>query len=186
MMGLQKGILLSLLIILLTSGCSTTTMITKKDRVSSKPDPVFKIALWMNREDRTYQIGEEVYVFFAANRDCYLTLIDICSDGKVRILLPNRYQKENHAKAGYVYRVPSQNARFTFKAMEFGEETIIAIATLEDIQLYDQVDIKGDGSFKEFGNEADILEHIDKRLRSYDPEKWAKCQMTIKIGKQNP
>jgi hypothetical protein len=182
--SIQKYLLL-ILVMVFTGACGTSTSVTKPDSQILTPDSEFKIALWTDHKDNVYRAGEDIYINFIANRDCYLTLIDIGSDGRVKILLPNQYQKDNLAKAGYVYRIPSQSAKFTFKANEPPSEEIIkAIATLEDVNLYDQKDVRGGGTFQEFVYGADTVERgIGIKLKPVDTKRWTDYQMTIKIEK---
>jgi len=128
-----KGMLLILLSVF-TFACSTTNSMTKQDGQDLTPDSSFKIALWADRKDKTYELGEDIYLFFAANKDCNLRLIHISSNGEERVLLPNKYQKDCLAKAGYIYQIPSKSASFTFKSREpFGEGVIKAVATRDDV-----------------------------------------------------
>jgi hypothetical protein len=135
-MSLIKGIGKGMLIILLavfTFACSTSKSITKQDVEGLKQDSSFKIALWTDRKDKTYEMGEDIYLFFAANKNCHVKLIHISSDGEETVLLPNKYQKDNMAQGGYVYQIPSKSANYTFKAIEpLGEGIIKAVATSED------------------------------------------------------
>jgi len=183
--AITKSILVIFLMVLTAACSSTSTVIPKHELEALRPDSEFKIVLWTDHKDNKFKVGEDIYLNFIANRNCYLTLIDIGSDGRVKILLPNQYQKDNLAKAGYVYRIPSQSAKFTFKANEPpGEEIIKAIATLEDVSLYDQKDVRGGGPFQEFVYGADTVERgIDVKLKPVDAKRWTDNQMTIKIVK---
>jgi hypothetical protein len=127
-----KGMLVMLLAVFIFA-CSTTKSITKQNVEGLKPDSSFKIALWADRKDKTYELGEDIYLFFAANKSCHLKLIHVGSDGEETVLLPNKYQKDSMAEGGYVYQIPSKSASYTFKAREpLGEGIIKALATLEN------------------------------------------------------
>lgn len=131
--SIGKGMLVILLAVF-TFACSTTKSMTRQDGQDLTPESSFKIALWADRKDKTYELGEDIYLFFAANKDCNLRLIHISSDGEERVLLPNQYQKDCLAKAGYIYQIPSKSASFTFKAREpVGEGVIKAVATRNEI-----------------------------------------------------
>lgn len=130
--AIGKGILVIFLAVFIFA-CSTTKSITKQDVEDLTPDSSFKIALWADRKDKTYEMGEDIYLFFAANKNCHLKLIHISSDGEETIILPNKYQKDSMAEGGYIYQIPSKSASYTFKAREpLGEGIIKAVATLED------------------------------------------------------
>lgn len=130
--AIGKGMLVIFLAVFIFA-CSTTKSITKQDVEDLTPDSSFKIALWADRKDKTYEMGEDIYLFFAANKNCHLKLIHISSDGEETIILPNKYQKDSMAEGGYIYQIPSKSASYTFKAREpLGEGIIKAVATLED------------------------------------------------------
>jgi hypothetical protein len=82
--------------------------------------------------------------------------------GKVKVLLPNQYQQDNIARANYIYRLPSQNANYVFKAKApVGVELIKAIATLDAVNLYEQQDISVDKPFKEFAKGAAAVLNVN-------------------------
>jgi len=185
---IQIGIFLTLLIMFISS-CSTSTVMTKKQRESKQDaqDAELKVVLWADHENNTYKVGEDIYLFFTTNKDCFLTLININNDGSVRILLPNKFQKDNMAKAGYVYRIPSESAEFTFKAREpVGEETVKAIAILEDVSLYDERDVSSSGNFKDYVKSADFVKKTYDTLKNIEREKWTEYQLKIKTINGRP
>ena len=56
-----------------------------------------------------YYVGERIYVSFQVNKDSYVTLYDIDSTGNVTILFPNPYHKDNLARGGRIYTIPTSN-----------------------------------------------------------------------------
>lgn len=100
------------------------------------PNAGFKIELWTDRKDDTYKVGDEVVFYFRTNRDCYLTLLNVTTTGKVHILFPNKYQKDNLVKAGKVYRFPPEDAKYVFRLTgPAGIELVKAIATIDEVTL---------------------------------------------------
>lgn len=178
--SVKKGILL-VLILLLNFACTTSRVATKQDtQIPKSAPPEFEVVLWTDHRDNTYQIGEDIYFFFAGSKDCYVTILDINNDGKVRILLPNEYHMDNQARAGYVYRIPSQSAKFRLKARNpIGESIVVVIATLEDITLYDLKDEQGlsPASMKDGRSE----EAIYRKLKWIDPSKWTQYKTKIRV-----
>ena len=166
-----KGMVL-IFVVVLTCACSTTKSMTREDGEDLKPNSNFKIALWAERKDKTYELGEDIYLFFAANKDCNLKLIHISGDGEERVLLPNKYQQDSLAKAGYIYQIPSKKASFTFKAREpVGEGIIKAVATLDNT-MHGQKDVKE--------------EYRKTTHESANSKKQAEYQITIKTVKKRP
>ncbi len=98
-------------------------------------DPDFNIDIWTDRVK--YRMGDKISFYCRANRDCYLTLIDIGSGGNITILFPNRYVQTNMIRANTIYRIPSDN----YDNFEFvvegptGLERIKAIASLTPLEI---------------------------------------------------
>ena len=170
--SIGKGMVL-IFVVVLTCACSTTKSMTREDGQDLKPDLNFKIALWADRKDKTYELGQDIYLFFAANKDCNVKLIHISSNGEETVLLPNKYQEDSMAKAEYIYQIPSKRASFTFKAKEpVGQEIIKAVATLEDNTMHGQKDVKEQSRKTTHG--------------SANSKKQAEYQITIKTVKKRP
>ncbi len=91
----------------------------------------FYVNVWTNRGDGgTYYYGEDLTIFFQADRDCFVTLLDIDSTGKVTRLFPNAQSRSNRIQAGRVYRFPGPGSTFRYEIVPpAGIEVIKAIAT---------------------------------------------------------
>jgi len=166
-------------------GCGTSKPVVKQEIPTLKPDVPFKVVVLSNRLDNTYRVGEDIHFYFTSNKDCYMTLINMRPDGKVRIILPNQSQKGNHAKAGFIYRIPSQRANFKFKAQgSGGVEIVRAIATLEDIPLFDtSCCINTYGSIQEIVMDRDMFEReMYRRLNYLGAGQWAEYRMALRIA----
>ncbi|ODS34111.1 MAG: hypothetical protein SCARUB_00784 [Candidatus Scalindua rubra] len=88
----------------------------------------FNIKVWMDR--KVYNIGDTVTINLKSNRDCYVTLLNVRSNGKIWELFPNRYNQSNFIKANVRYTIPSNNDNFRLAIIEPpGKDYIKAIAT---------------------------------------------------------
>jgi TolB-like protein len=107
-----------------------------------------KIDLWTDQKD--YKIGEKLTVNFKADRDCYVTLVDVGTSGNVHILFPNRFSSGNKVKANETYSVPGKGDGYKITVNgPPGTEIVRAIATLKPISFID-IDFSGTRSvFKE-------------------------------------
>lgn len=151
------------------------------------PQAEFKVDLWTDREDGTYPIGDKVTFFFKADRDCRVTLLNVGSDGKVQLLFPNDFHKENLVKAGMVYTIPPKESKFAIRAKApAGVDTIKAIATLDKVVLIrdeDIIPIKGFiKGFKGINKNVRTLTiELEETLKPVDPKTWAEAQRVVKI-----
>mgnify|MGYP005638665123 FL=1 len=106
--------------------------------IAVKPnDPSFNVKVRTNKKNTNnqdeYQIGEMITFFISVEKDCFLTLLDINPGGKITVLFPNKYQKNNFVRAGETIQIPpSQHKKFGFEVKPpHGEERLKAIATLD-------------------------------------------------------
>jgi hypothetical protein len=146
----------------------------------SNPDPGFEVALWADRRDGNYKTGEPVVFSFKTNKDCRLTLFNVGTSGKVQILFPNEFHKDNLVKAGATYRVPSKDSKYIFKAQgPAGEDMVKAIATLEKVALVRPEAFRPSGSFSEANEpEGTITRDISLAVKPLDPRTWAEAAAT--------
>ena len=91
-------------------------------------------------------VGEKVVFNLESDKDCYVLLINVDSQGAYHILLPNRLQVENWVQAGRSIQLP--NSRLRRQGVIFdlslpgGEEYLKCIATTKPLNL-DILDFEG-------------------------------------------
>jgi hypothetical protein len=96
----------------------------------------FLVKLWTSR--RSYRVGDPLRIFFYAEKDCYLNLVDFGTSGKARVIFPNRYQRDNFVRGGTVIEIPGKyedDFRYTVGGPS-GTERLKAIATRDKVKLY--------------------------------------------------
>lgn len=95
----------------------------------------------------TFRIGDRVQVHFTSTRDCYLTLLNVGTSGKLTVLFPNAIRRENFVSANQIYSIPAADYGFEYELQgPPGVEKLKAIATLEKKELLESQFAK-DGSF---------------------------------------
>lgn len=114
------------------------------------PEPPFEVEVWANRieEGETQEkpagekllqtrIGELIQFNFRAERDCYLTLLDLGTSGKITVLFPNQYRPDGAIEGGKVYQTGAKGELpFQIRATgPSGRELVKVIATLEPLDL---------------------------------------------------
>lgn len=86
------------------------------------------VSLWSDRP--SYRVGDLVTFNVQASEDCYLTLIDIDAAGKATVLFPNDFEQENLISAGSTVRIPSEKSPYQLRFKEKGQETAVAVCSL--------------------------------------------------------
>lgn len=116
------------------------------------PNPAFGVEVWANRVEAgadalldeapdekqvDASIGDVIRFNFRAERDCYLTLINVGTSGRVTVLFPNQYQPDGFIQAGRTYRTGTAG-EMPFKIRAHGpagRELVKIIATVEPLDL---------------------------------------------------
>ena len=138
-------------------------------RISSQAPP-FRVKVGVTDDRRRdFRIGERVTFTFSSERDCYLYLLNVDSQGDFQIIFPNPHHKSNLVRAGVEKRIPDETIgeAFDFVFREpAGEEMIKAIATLEPLQL-EGPEIEGDRKTVAVADAGAIrVERIEETLAS--------------------
>lgn len=118
----------------------TEDLIARWVRASSDDRP--RINVWVNRED-AYQRGDRARVYFKADRDAYVTIVRIDTDGRVRILFPIDPWEDNWARADRTFEVLGRDDDEAFRVDDYpGVGYIFAIASTDEFN-YDEI-VRGD------------------------------------------
>ena len=121
------------------------------------PSPAFGIEVWANRasamgtrdlvvealdeaEDEKMinaRLGDVIRFNFRAERDCYLTLINVGTSGKIAVLFPNKHRPDGFIQGGKVYRTETKGEMpFKIRARgPAGRELVKVVATVAPLDL---------------------------------------------------
>ncbi|MBI4619856.1 MAG: DUF4384 domain-containing protein [Desulfobacterales bacterium] len=125
--------------------------------------------------------GDEVKIFYQANRDCYVYIFSVAADGSVTLLLPNSANPDNTVNAGQAYEFPLKESKIKLQARflpgykdPVAEERIKVIATRQKediIPLGFQ-----EGLFKVFdAKSTGMISDLVKRLNQLEPSDWTEA-----------
>ncbi len=97
----------------------------------------FNISVSM--DSKLYRVGDSVTIYLESDRDCYVTLLNVRSNGEIWELFPNKYNRNNFLPADTMYTVPSVNDNFKLSIVEPpGREYLKVIATSVPLSM-DQI-----------------------------------------------
>ncbi len=142
----------------------------------------FEIKLWLNNQAKTknFKIGSKIHFFFQASRDCYLTLMDISTDGTINILFPNKFQPTNFIQAGRVYDIPGDyQFDMTITGPE-GIERVKAIATLQPVNLFDFDFSKNNFDSMPYGDSR-AVRGVGGLINKLEKQNWAEAEVSFEI-----
>jgi hypothetical protein len=119
-----------------TPNADPDDLIARWVRASSDDRP--RINVWVNNDD-AYQRGDNARVYFKSDRDAYVTVLRIDTDGRVRVLFPIDPWEDNWARAGRTFEVLGRDDDEAFRVDDYpGVGYIFAIASTDEFN-YDEV-----------------------------------------------
>ena len=142
------------------------------------------IAVASKKKKAGYRTGQKIVVGFRASRDCYLTLLNIGTSGKLTVLFPNSLHPDNSIKAGRDYRIPEADDDFEYELQgPTGVEKLTAVATLKKVPLLES-NFAPDGSLfrtVDAASGARDIGVIQKKVAAVPKTEWAEdaCEFSV-------
>lgn len=167
-------------------GMITRDLSVEQRPVAQVPVPAseLKINAWVNAKDNTYKPGEMLELMVDVNKDAYVTVIDIGTSGKVHIVFPNEFQKDNRVAAGKPVKIPSGSDNFQFKVGgPAGSEVLKVIATTGNVPLFPQKNLTKAGPFLAYkGDGKAAAKDLEVVIReNLSGNQWAEYTKVVKI-----
>ena len=130
-----------------------------------------------------YRIGERIVVCFRSDRDCYLTLFNIGTSGKLTVLFPNYLFQNNYTRADRIYAIPGDEYPFEYELSgPPGVEKIKAIATTSKLNLFD-FEFSKDEFFHSVdkGIASRDISIVAKKMEEVSVDNWAEaiCEFEV-------
>lgn len=105
------------------------------------------VVAWVDHADNTYAVGETVRLFVKANKDAWITVLNVGPSGRATVLFPNAHQPETRVAAGRVVEVPAAGSGASIRATgPAGRELIKVIASTSPTPVFAAAD-GGGGPF---------------------------------------
>lgn len=148
------------------------------------PQSGLKVTAWVDHPDKTYVFGEHVVLNVKTDQDAYVTVLDVGTSGKVHIIFPNRYQRDNRVAAGQVVQIPDPRAGFAFQVQgPAGSELIKVIATQGQQPLFADDSTEPAGPYKALKAPAPaVAKDLVVTLRERYGNQWAEHEEIIRVA----
>ena len=107
-----------------------------------------QVKTWVDKDPSgsgspAYLIGENIVVYAQVNQDAYVYLFNINADGKIDLILPNPYDRDNFLRAGQVKSFPPRGARYTLTVSgPEGLDRVLAVASKRPLSLAEIADVQ--------------------------------------------
>jgi hypothetical protein len=123
-------------------GIATVAAALRKEAASKRlgdmdnPAQPFSVRLELLDGKTSFGLGEEIAFAVESERDGYLTLVDLGTDGTVAMLLPNADMASVRVRAGERMRYPDPDGDVFFQALEpVGSGLVRAFVTAEPLDI---------------------------------------------------
>jgi hypothetical protein len=120
------------------------------------------VDIWVNKgDDANYYYGDDIAVFFEANRDAYVVVYDVDPAGNISLLFPANYDTDCFVRAGQVYRIPGADDSYRLEVNgPSGREYIYAVASYNYIRPPDFLKY----AFYDYGDRGNYNDEFIYRL----------------------
>lgn len=161
------------------------------DLVPSNSDAASRIRVKLDVDRQRADRGEMVTISFQTDQDCYLTLVDFGTSGKITQLWPNQFSgPDAFIRANQRYTFPSATDRFRFRVSgPDGVERIVALATTQKNRILKESDFSDyTNGFRSYtkGLKDLIVEASQATSAMNKDDRWGTGAARIVIGKGSP
>ncbi|PZA05789.1 MULTISPECIES: PEGA domain-containing protein [unclassified Meiothermus] len=143
-----KGLLATALLSLTGMLALAQPRITPQGIIVNPVPTDLQVKTWVDKDpgktgNSSYRIGENIAIYAQVNQDAYVYLFNINADGKIDLILPNSFSRDNFLRAGETRRFPPQGAnyQFTISGPE-GQDQVLAVASKQPLSLSDIADVE--------------------------------------------
>jgi len=117
-----------------TVASADSTKISSGSGAASAEEAV-TVKLWANQT--RYRVGDRVTFGFEANRDAFVTLVNVGTSGEITVLFPNRFSGGHGVKAGKTYSIPEAADSYELQIKgPPGAEFVYALVTLKPVIFF--------------------------------------------------
>ncbi len=138
----------------------------------------------VNVDKPVYRVGDNVTIVVRTNRDSYLALYDISTQGEITQIFPNCYAQDNKIQGGKTYHIPTPSDEFDFLVEQGppGMERIRAVGTLKNVNLFKTSQCGSDEVFPKINKAPEQFEDsLNQKLGGMPSEQWSEASITFEI-----
>ncbi len=154
----------------------------KVGKQKGEKDPSFEIYANLNRE--YFKDGEEIELSVKSSKDCYLTILNICSNDSVYVIFPNQFRNDNFIKSGVLFQLPNSDDKsiglyFPVNLLPNKNEDIEMIKIIATKQ---KIDFSSVYSFSAYGTYQSTLVDLQKWLLKIPRNEIEEIDLQYLIG----
>ena len=140
--------------------------------VTSFQNPLSVVA-WVDHADNTYAIGETVRLFVKANKDAYLTVMNVGPSGNTTLLFPNALQTNARVRANQIVEIPPPGSGASIRVSgPVGRELIKVIASTSPAPIVKPQGTSGSGPFAPLETGRSLARDLQVTMSAQPTYEW--------------
>jgi len=158
------------------------TKISSGSVAASGEEAAVAVKLWANQT--RYRVGDRVTFGLEANRDAFVTLVNVGTSGEITVLFPNRFSGGHGVKAGKTYSIPEAADSYELKIKgPPGAELVYALATLKPVIFFSTDFASTGGVFQSATDRASsFTRDINAAAKSIPLREQAKAMIELEVA----
>ncbi|MBM3463674.1 MAG: DUF4384 domain-containing protein [Armatimonadetes bacterium] len=113
----------------------TKDLAPQEDPIAEDAPKWAEFDLTVSSNKKSYAIGEAMDITITAERDCYIIVYYVNSQGKTAVVCPSAFSKNNRVEAGHAFPLVDNKGRQLRQAGPEGNETIQVVATEQPLDV---------------------------------------------------
>lgn len=188
----MKKLFLILLSLIVANAFAQPNIVISPESIVVNPRPAFNVEVFVDKDPSgnatpSYAIGEEIRIGVRVDRDAYIYLFNVRSNGVIDQILPNRFDAQgenNFLRSGETKFFPPQNARYSFNVDgPTGLDKVIAVASRDPLNTEQLARFSASGDFatSSIGEEG-FAEALSIIVRPIPQETWVTDTALFWVG----
>ena len=149
-------------------------------------DRYLSAEVWTDHSDAEYYSGDNVTIYFRANRDAFIAIYSIDSRGMVNLLFPAREGDDNFVRGGVTYSLPGPDDDYDLVLSgPQGDENIQIVASREQFPIPNWY--HNSGLTCDWDSRNDYMDYLNGRyFVRYDGQRFAYDRAVIFVNEWEP
>lgn len=183
--------LTAVLIAVFMTAAFAQNVIVNPQGIVVNPKPSFEVEVWLDKGGRepVYEIGEQIEISVRTNKDAYVYLFNIRSNGQIVQILPNNLDdsgRSNRLRAGETKTFPPRNANYIFEIdRPAGLDKVFAVASERELSTDTLVDFtRNESLFTSDIGEGGFASAMSIIVRPLPQESWVTDSTSFWVGRR--
>ncbi|HEY8531074.1 MAG TPA: DUF4384 domain-containing protein [Limnochorda sp.] len=145
-----------------------------------QPEPRGDLRVRIETDRSRYDLGDEVEIRYWVNKDAYIYIYNLDAAGRVSLIFPNRFDRNNRVRAGS-HKLPGGGYAFEVRGPE-GVEYLQIIASATPLTFYGDRALERE-AFPDLGAAGHLEEKVRAELRTVPGNGWAVDWTSFRVGR---